>query len=408
MSVRELNYGYSGRFRFDMPSERVVVEHRAPRPLSDAQALIAAALANPLQYPPLDQSVIPDDRIVLVLDRNTPCSEELISEVWAALERRGVPPGHVTILQPGDFRGQSPADPRRLLPEAVRSELRWRVHDPTQASSCTYLASTASGERLYLSRDLLDADVVISIGAVGFDNVLGYRGTSSVFYPGLSDVDAVRKAQGQGHDELTPDEPRPLRQIVEEVAWLLGAQFTLQVIPSAGAGIVDVLAGQADAVLQVGRRRVNDVWRIDVAQRPELVIAAIEADAAGHTWMQIAAALDILRRIVARDGRILLLTELAEQPSEGIRLIMDSRSPRDVLQPLRAASPPDLISATQVAQALDWTNVYLLSRLDPQLVEDLFMIPLATEAEARRLISGEEPCAIVAGAQHASVRLLDE
>lgn len=405
MSVHALNYGFTGRFRFDMPAERVVVDHRAPPPLPDPGTAIAAALKDPLQYPPLEQSLIPDDRIVLVLDRNTCCAEELIAEVWSVLDRRNVAPERVSILQPADFRGQSPADPRRLLPQSVREVVRWIVHDPTVTSSCSYLASTASGDRLYLSRELLDADVVVSIGSLGFDPVLGYRGTSSAFYPGLSDVDAVRKAQGQGHDELTPDEPRPLRQLVEEVAWLVGSQFTLQVVPSAGPEIAEVLAGQADVVLEQGRQRINKAWRIDVAQRPELVIAAVEADAAGHSWNQVAAALDTARRIVARDGRVLLLTELEEEPSDGIRLIMDARAPRDVLQQLRAAAPPDLISATQVAQALDWTNVYLMSRLDPQLVEDLFMIPLGDENEARRLIGGDESCAIVAGAQHAAVRL---
>jgi hypothetical protein len=139
-----------------------------------------------------------------------------------------------------------------------------------------------------------------------------------------------------------------------------------------------------------------------------VVIVSVDADAAGHTWVQIAAALDAARRMVARDGRVLLLTELAELPSDGIRLIAECRAPRDALQPLRTAAPPDLISATQLAHAIDWTNVYLLSRLEPQLVEDLCMIPLGSEDEALRLIAGDDPCAIVAGAQHTSVRLLEE
>ena len=50
--------------------------------------------------------------------------------------------------------------------------------------------------------------------------------------------------------------------------------------------------------------------------------------------------------------------------------------------------------------------VYLLSRLDPQLVEDLCMIPLETPGEAARLIEGDEPCAIIGGAQHTSAEVL--
>lgn len=404
MPVWQLDYGFGRRFQCDLEADRVTAAHPAPALLADPRTAIAAALAHPVDFPPLDQCVIPDDQVVLVLDRHTPCSPELIAEIWTALDRRGVPPEAVTILQPGDFRGRSPDDPRSALPEPARSRIPWIVHDPTVTSDCSYLATTASGERVYLSRRVLDADVVISVGALGFDPVLGYRGTHSVLYPGLSDVDALRKAQGQGHDELTPDDPRPLRQIVDEVAWLLGAQFTVQVIAAAAGGIAEVLAGQAEAVLHRGRKRLNTLWRMDVAQRPELVIAGVAADASGHTWSQLATALDAARRIVARDGRVLMLTELADPPTDGIKLVAECRSPRDALQPLRAAAPPDLISATQLAQAIDWTNVYLLSRLDPQLVEDLCMIPLASETEAQRLIAGDEPCAILGGAQHTCVR----
>src|SRR5262249_42317091 len=148
----------------DVEADRVVAAHSAPAPLSDPRAGIAAALAQPREYPPLDQCVIPDDHIVLVLERHTPCAPDLIAETWTALERRDVQPADVTVLQPGDFLGSSPRDPRSALPKSVRTQIGWIVHDPTVSSDCTYLASTASGERIYLSRRVLDADVVISIG----------------------------------------------------------------------------------------------------------------------------------------------------------------------------------------------------------------------------------------------------
>jgi hypothetical protein len=165
-----------------------------------------------------------------------------------------------------------------------------------------------------------------------------------------------------------------------------------------------VIAGLAEPVLDRGKELLARSWRLDVARRPELVIAAVDSDAAGHGWSQLAAALDMARQVVARDGRVVILTELSEEPTDGIRLIRDSRAPRDALQPIRAAAPPDLIAATQIAKALDWMNVYLVSRLDPQLVEDLFMIPLSGPEEVARLIVGNETCAVIAGAQHAAVR----
>lgn len=406
MAEWELKYGHGATFECRVSDVRLVGVHNSPPALPDARAAIAAALAHPLDFPAFEQCVFPGDRVVLVLDRDTPCAEEMLAEVWRILERRDVSAETVTILQPGAFQGQTPEDPRRLLSSGNGHQPAWRVHNPADQDSCRYLASTAAGERVYLSRDLLDADLVMTIGSLGFDSLLGYRGTHSAVYPGLSDAEAIRKAHGQGHDELTPDDARPLRQLVDEVAWLLGAQFTMQVVPAGGDGIAAVIAGQAESVLQRGKQLLADHWRMRLARRPELVIAAVEADAAGHDWSQVAAALELARGIVVRDGRVLLLTDLAVPPSDGIRLISESRSPRDALRPLREMAPPDLLAATRIAKGIDWTNVYLLSRLDPQLVEDLCMIPLDSPAEAARLIEGDEPCAVISGAQHASAQIV--
>ena len=400
----QLAYGAHGRFSCELESERLVALHASPEPLPDVRGSVSHALRQPCDFPAFEQSVFPDDRLALVLDRYTPCAADVIAEVWSILARRGLKPSDVTIVQPADFKGRPLDDPRAKLPPAIRDEIEWHVHDPLRGGECAYLASTTSGERVYLSRQVVEADMVVSIGSLEYDSLLGYRGTNSALYPGLSNADAIRKAHGQGHDELTPDDPRPLRQMVDEIAWLLGTQFSIQVVPAARGGIAAVIAGLAEPVLDRGKELLAQSWRMDVARRPELVIAAVDSDAAGHGWSQVAAALDMARQVVARDGRVVVLTELEEEPSEGIRLIKESRAPRDALQPIRAAAPPDLLAATRIAKALDWMNVYLVSRLDPQLVEDLFMIPLSGPDEVARLIVGNESCAVIGGAQHAAVR----
>ncbi|REJ71020.1 MAG: DUF2088 domain-containing protein [Planctomycetota bacterium] len=402
-----ITYGASGRFSCDVDDARLVGVHAPPPEVADIRSRVADALKKPLEFPPLAQCVFPDDRIAIVVDRHTPCAPEILAEVWSVLAQRGVSPSDVIVLQPAHFLGMTPPDPRGLLPDEVSRLVSRQIHDPTVKGGCRYLAATASGERVYLSKELVDADMMISIGPIQFDSLLGYRGTHSAIYPGLSTTEAMRKAHGQGHDELTADDPRPLRQMVDEIAWLLGAQFSIQVIPACGAGAAAVIAGQAESVLRRGKQVLSDCWKFELSSRPELVVAGIDADAAGHDWDQLAAALDTARRMVVRDGRVVVLTELATDPGDGVRMIRETRSPHEALKPLRKAAPPDLLAATQIAKALEWMNVYLLSRLDPQLVEDLFMIPLAGPDEAARVVEGNEPCAIVSGAHHASVRLVN-
>jgi hypothetical protein len=274
------------------------------------------------------------------------------------------------------------------------------MHAPVSEEDCHYLATTMGGERVYLAKELLDAEVVISLGQIAFDAVIGYRGTNSVFYPGLASPEAKAKAAGQGHRELGPENERPLRQLIDEVAWLLGSQFTVQVIPSLHGGSAHVLAGQSDAVLRRGKELVNRHWMVELDYRAEIVVVGVEEDAAGHGWEQIGRALATARNLVAKGGRIVVLSELNQPPGEGLSLLMRYDDPAEGLRPLRKAAPDDLRPASELAEAVDWADVYLLSRLDSDLVENLFMIPLESESEAKRLLGLNEQVLFLPSAQH--------
>ena len=396
-----LDYGISERWEGDVPSDRLVYVHHGPQALNNPLANIQDALQHPLEYPALELAMVPDDHVVIVLDRNVPSAAEIISAAWSSMASAGIDPGNVLILQPASINvGQLP-DPRRLLAENARDHISWKIHDPTVENGTGYLASSAAGERLYLSREVLEADFVLPIGRFGFDAMLGRRELTSAFYPGLSTPDAFAKAIGQGHQELGPDDERPLRQLVNEVAWLLGIQFAIQVLPSSNhGGMAAVLAGNTDRVAEQGRNLLDKSWRVTLDQRGETALIAIPRSGDETSWTELGSALDAAQKLVVRGGRIIVLSDLAAPPGPGIDLIRNCRSAKAALQPLRKTVPPDLLPATQIASAADWASIYLLSKLDGQIVEEAFMTPLENEREATRLLESCDGCVVLAGAQH--------
>jgi nickel-dependent lactate racemase len=402
-----LPYGEQQRFSCEIESERVLDVRPAPEATPQFVQQLEDALFHPLDFPPLEQAVIPGDRVTLALDRGTPEGPALVAGVWQALERRGVDPGHLTIIDPASPGRPAPPDPRAALPDAVRRAVRWTTHTPTD-ESCRYLASTASGERIYLAPEVVDADVLLSVGAIAYDPVLGHRGTNSVFYPGLSSIEALAKSRGQGQPELEPEDERLLRQTVDEIGWLLGTQFTLQVIASSGGKAAHVLGGAVDSVFRRGKELLAREWLVELERRADIVVVAVERDESGHGWAQVGAAVATARKLVARGGRIVVLSELDAELDAGLKLLQDSEEPLDALKPLRLESPPDLIAATQLAQALDWAHVYLRSRLSDELAEELFFIPVASDREVTRVLENgqsDATCLFLGSAQHAWGRI---
>ncbi len=395
-----LKYGRSGTFAWEIDSKRVAAYHPGPGQPADFSKKVHAALSKPLDFPSLIQVCLPGDQVVVALDRHTPCAAELIAEVWKMLESRGIAASDVQVLQPAALDSVPLVDPRLALPEPIRQEVQWSVHDPTDPKRQAYMAATARGERIYLARELVDADVVLSVGMIAFDPVLGYRGTNSVFYPGLSNTEAIVRSRGEGHSELGPDDDRPLRQIIDEIAWLLGTQFSLQVFPSAGGGAADVIAGAYDSVFRKGKELLANYWRVTLDSRADMVVAAVDADSAGHGWDQIGAALATARNLVAKGGKVVILSELDAEPEIGIELIRQSDSPRSALQPIRKQAPVDMIPATQFANAADWARVYLVSRLPVGMVDELFMVPVENDRELTNLLADDGSCVILGSAQH--------
>jgi len=228
----------------------------------------------------------------------------------------------------------------------------------------------------------------------------GYRGTNSVFYPGLSSADAMLRTHGQGHLELGPDEVRPLRELVDEIGWLLGNPFSVQVIPAVSQGVSRVLAGVCEPVFAQGKKLLVEQWLVEVDERPDIVIAAIDHEAGPHAWEQLGAAVEVARSLVARGGKIVILPiECRIVAGSGTDSVRTERSRRH--PPMRKQAPPDLICATQLAAAADWARIYLLSGLSDDVVDELFLTPVSNESEVRRLLNDESRCLFLEAAQFA-------
>ncbi|MDA1214219.1 MAG: lactate racemase domain-containing protein [Planctomycetota bacterium] len=395
-----MTYGTEGRLSLEVDPERVVMSHGSVDEIPDIRLAVREALEHPLDFPPVVHAVVPGDRITIALDRHTPRSSEIIAEVWEMLDGRGVTAEDVFILQPVGLDGRRLSDPRSLLPESVRSLVRWGVHDPTDKSRQCYLASTSCGERIYLARELVDADFIFPIGEMTYDPVLGIRGTSSVFFPGLSTVEAIDKARGEGHWELGPEDDRPLRQAIDEIGWLLGIQVTLQVLSASGTGVAEVICGTLDAVGNAGRQALANHWRVEQDEHADIVVVAVDADAAGHGWQQVGQALETAQRLVSRHGTIVVLSQIEEMPGDGLKLLTGRRKASESLRTLRKQLPPDLVSTSQLIHAVDWARVYLMSRLPGDLVEELFVTPVETDREVERLLAGSGSISFIASAQH--------
>ena len=357
------------------------------------------ALLNPVGYPELVRCVVPGDRVILVVDPETPFASEIISTVWEQLQ--SVTDGGVllTLLLPPDHSGTGWQWLRDQFPLHVQQQITVHVHDPADSSQISYIASTSGGERIYLNRLLSDADLIITVGIIAFDGLLGFRGTSSILFPTFSDIATQQSSQSQGHPELTPEQQRPFREMIDEVGWLLGTQFTVQAIPGAAGLPAEILAGLPEDVLTRGKELVERTWRVSVEEMLEGAVISVPGGAFG--WKQLGQALENTTNIVQQGGRIVIVADLPIPEGPAATMLRRCQDPEELLKPLRREPTVDSVEFAQLIQALRRVRVYLLSQLPAELVEELGMIPVSDSAELQRLVATIEDCKCIPFANYA-------
>ncbi len=201
-----------------------------------------------------------------------------------------------------------------------------------------------------------------------------------------------------GWSSRTPERPsrKPRAGECDEVGWLLGLNFTIQVVPGPGDNALGVVAGQFAAVRRRGRELYDAAWDSSVPRRASLVVAAIEGSARQQTWQSLGLALAAASPLVEDGGAIAVCCELAGEPGVAVRRLADGPSRDDALQAIAADCPEDTFAAVQLAAAADRANLYLLSRLDESLVERLQVAPLSSPRELERLVRRHGSCILLA------------
>ena len=402
-----LRYGTDSSVCLEFAEGVMAAECGTPRgrPLDNPADAVAGALSNPLDYPPLARSTTPGDRVVLALDRCVPRATEIAAAVVRSLVEAGVGADGISVLRTRADADAGKGDPRPLLPDPVAARIGLPVHDPSDRQELAYLAANKAGDPILISRALHEADLVLPIGCLLGEATAGYYGIHTAIFPTYSDQKTAQRFRSPGTLEANGSYKRRLVAEVDEVAWLLGVNFTIQLVPAGGLSVLHVLAGRSDSVGRSGRRLYHDAWSCPVQHRAALVVAAVEGDSSRQTWQQFGRALDAAVSLVEDGGSIAVCCDLAEAPGAAIQRMVGTRSRKAALRRIRKDRPPDALPAAQLARALERGKVYLLSRLDPALVDALDMICLEAPDELARLARQHPSCILLANAPNAIVTL---
>jgi nickel-dependent lactate racemase len=404
----QIEFGVDSRIA--MPDDVVMAgdSSSAGAPLADPREATRAALCAPLDYPPLQQVVVADDMVVLALEDGFVQPASVVAGVVLELVAAGVEPEQITVLRTKADAELSRALPTRDLPEEMRDQVRVIVHDPADRQHLALLNISASDEGIYLSRELVEADVVIPLSVAKSRRSSGYWGVYGALFPTYAD-EATQQRFCSPKSSSKPTQRKQRKSEVREAGWLLGASLVVQVVPGPGETLLHVVAGEVQSVEKRARELFEAAWQFEVAQRARLVVATMPGDRQQQSWANVARLLAAASRLVEDNGTIAICCDVRSKPGPSLRKLARSPSLEDARRAILQDSSPDALAAAQFVRTLQHAQVFMLSGLDEDVVQSLGLGYVASPDEVVRLAARhKQDCLLLQNAHQAAPRLAME
>jgi len=349
MRIR-LAYGVSGLW-LDLPDtlDVTVLEPEFVPALPDPEAALRAALAAPLDSPPLRECVRASDRVAIVfsdITRPTP-NHLLLPAVLEAIAH--VPPEQIVLCNAlGTHRANTPEELARLLGPAANGCYRVVQNNAFDPATQVCLGRTSRGHELWINREYMAADVKILTGFIEPHFFAGFSGGGKAAMPGMAGLQTVLG----NHDAGMIDHPRatwgvtcgnPIWEEAREAALRTEPAFLLNVTLNRDQAVTGVFAGALPAAHDAGIAFACRTAMIEVAAPFDIVITTNAGYPLDQSLYQSVKGMSAAAQIVRPGGAIILAAACADGiPEHGLygELLRSAGSPADVLAMVRAFDPP--------------------------------------------------------------------
>ncbi len=353
MEIR-LDYGRTG-LTVELPDDIdvSVLEPRPATPLADPAAAIAAALAAPIDTPPLVELARGRrDAVVVISDKTRPIPYGVVlPPLLAALEAAGIARERIEILvATGLHRPNTPEELAAMTSPAIVAGWRIRNHIARDANQHVHLGRTERGTELWIDRGYVDADLKVITGLIEPHLMAGYSGGRKAVAPGCAGVDTMRSLHGAAMLEarIGPGllDGNPFHAELIGIARRVGVDFLCDVTIDRARRVTGVFAGDLEAAHAAGVRAVEQHVAVTLERPADVVITSAAGFPLDDTYYQSIKGLVAALNVVRRGGTIILAAAITEGigSAEFQRLLAETQRPEDFMARI---TQPDFFTIDQ-------------------------------------------------------------
>lgn len=364
----------------------VLMANEVPKGLTN-EAEVARTLAHPIGTPRLGEIVRPGEKIAIVTsDITRPCPTwrilpALLDELYAAGCRRE---DIALVFALGSHRHHTQEEQRKLAGERAWAEIRCVDGDP---SDCVHMGETDCGTPVDITRIVAEADRRICLGNIEYHYFAGYSGGAKAIMPGCSTREAIQS----NHRMMVREEAHagnldsnPLRQDLEQAAAICGVDFIVNVVLDEHKQIVRAVAGDLVEAHREGCKFLDQMYLKKIDSRADIVLVSQGGAPKDLNLYQTQKALDNAKHAVKPGGTIILIGSCREGLGEKVfeQWMLSAPTPESMIERIGRDFQLGGHKAAAIAMVLKNAEIYLVSELDDDFVEKIFLKPAKSAQDA--------------------------
>lgn len=391
--IVKLRYG-DDRVNVDLRGLRVrPLAPAAPAGQPDPAALVAAALDSPLagsDLAALARGARTATVVVPDATRNA-ALPQILPIVLARLLSAGIEPDAITLLV---ATGTHPPVGRQSVAELVGTlagGVTVLEHDSRDDGSLVEVGELRRDLPLRLHRRAVEADLLITVGAVSHHYFAGFGGGPKMIFPGIAGHDEIQANHALVLEAVVGDawrrhpgcEPgrlagNPVAEEIARAAALCPPAMAVCLAPGRDGGISWAVAGPWEPAFEAAVSKVRSWFEVGEERLFDLMVAGAGGAPKDRTLIQAHKALDAACRFLVPGGELLFAAALDRGPgSPAMTPFLDDPRPDAILERLARGWVQYGHTTLRLVEKTSRFRVQLFSDLDPDLARRLGFHPVA-------------------------------
>ena len=252
-----------------------------PNPVAkfDETALIAKALANPINHKSFDEFIAGDEKIVIIVNdgtRPTPTAK-ILKQIYPKIRDKN----KIFIIATGCHREGTLEEYEMIFGKEIYAEISAKGevcdHD-SKKDEMSYLGESKNGTQMYLNKIVAEAKKVIVIGSVEPHYFAGYTGGRKAFLPGVAKYETIE----QNHKLALSADAQALRlegnpvyeDMIDAMKVLAHIDvFSIQTVLDSEHGVYYASAGDLNDSFYDCVKKADEVFCVNIPRKADIVIS---------------------------------------------------------------------------------------------------------------------------------------